>query len=191
MNRVALVLVALSLTAAACGGSGDGNADRYGPAGTTAEETANSDADSPTATTATNNGELSGSDAVLIDRFTPIEFADADGTLEPVIAGREPWFEFFPDGTMTGNDGCNDYTATFSISGPYEGFGQPGANSGQIFASGGFTPTTDESCPDDVVARASELVAAIDGATRWVWNPPTFILLDLRANELMNAMVTP
>lgn len=179
------LLGALTLAASACSDSGDING--FGPTAGAPGDTATTTAAAPA------DNELTGSNAVLIDRFTPTEFADADGALLPVEPGSEPWFEFFPDGTLLGNDGCNDYTATFSTSGRYDGFESttPGANRGQIFASGAFTPTTDNACDEALVAQTSLLTNAIDRAYLWVWAPPNFVLLDLRANPLLTATVAP
>ena len=73
------------------------------------------------------------------------------GGVQSLVAGTEITALFGEDGTLSGNDGCNDYNASYTVDG----------DSVEI----SMGPSTLMACPEEIMTQASAYQAALGNAT--------------------------
>ncbi len=172
--RIAFVAIAFAVFITACGGS---DSEVAGTVATTAPP-----ADAPVvtaapATTAPSAGveapELAGTS------WSVTNYTMESGNLTNVLGGTEVTIVFGSDGTVSGFTGCNDYTATYQVEGPYDGFeeGVRDPNDGQTISIGSIT-VTEKACdsPGFVMEQEGEHLANLAGAARWFISRGNLIL---------------
>lgn len=186
--RASTLTAALGITLLFAAGCGDDGRAAIGPDG---RAVVADQATTPTAGDGNGSGDsagLSGSDAILIARWSITDYRSSGGSFLASVSGSDPWIEFFADGTMTGWSGCADLTGTFIISGAYQESGVTATtdDDGQHLATGNFEADT-SSCSGELVAQHDNLIAAVDASDRWVFLDPTFILKDSQRQNLVVA----
>ncbi len=74
---------------------------------------------------------------------------EAGGGVVDVLPGTDPTLEFAEDeNTLSGSDGCNDFTGSYELS------------SGNMITIGPLASTR-KACPDDVMAQADQILAIL------------------------------
>jgi heat shock protein HslJ len=77
---------------------------------------------------------------------------------------------FAADGTLSGSAGCNDFQATWTVSGPYDEFesGVPDPNDGQKLILESLT-WTEIACDDEsIMEQEAEILDLLQRGARWV-----------------------
>ena len=169
MTRIAIAGASLVLLIAACGGSGSD--DPGAPDTPATPTTAAPTAPAPTAappTTATAPGV----DAPVLagTSWAVTTYTMTGGAFTGVLDGTEVTINFGTDGTLSGFTGCNNYTATFAVEGPYDEFedGVRDENDGQAITIGPIE-VTEIACesPGFIMEQEAEHLANLEGAERW------------------------
>jgi heat shock protein HslJ len=163
--RAALLVVAFAVLINACGGSDDDAADT---AATTVPPLVTAAVTAAPATTAVPAGvtapELAGTN------WSVTTYTMASGSFTSVLGGTEVTISFGSDGTISGFTGCNDYTSTYQVEGPYDEFeeGIRDPNDGQSISIGSIT-VTEKACdsPGFVMEQEEEHLANLAGAAQW------------------------
>lgn len=165
MTRSVLAATVFVFLAAACGGS---DSDTGVAVATTATPS-----DAPAATTApATTPALVGVAAPDLagTSWSVTKYTMAEGSLTGVLDGTEVTIIFGNDGTISGFTGCNDYTGTFEVEGPYDPFeeGIRDANDGQIINIGSIS-VTERACdsPGFVMEQEGEHLVNLVGVERW------------------------
>jgi heat shock protein HslJ len=93
------------------------------------------------------------------------------GGMTNLWPGTEITLRFEDDGTVSGIGGCNNYSGTFEVEGPYDEFveGALDENDGQAIHMGPFT-VTEMACtsPNNVMEQETEYLDALQKAGRWL-----------------------
>lgn len=92
------------------------------------------------------------------------------GSFTNVWDHTEVIIQFGADGTATGNLGCNDFTASFVVEGPYDEFedGVRDANDGQLIRFESIDLGA-ETCDDDnTMEQELEILDHLENAGRWL-----------------------
>jgi len=96
---------------------------------------------------------------------------------------------FAADGTVSGSAGCNDYQATWTVSGAYDEFesGVPDPNDGQELVLEGLSWSA-VACEDEaIMEQEAEILDLLQRGARWVLIRGTFNLRDAEGAFLFNA----
>ena len=161
MIRLLGLIGASVMLLTACGGSSSV---------ATTEQTAQPSATPPPSTTVTSEPaqtddapELGGTSWSVVSYRLP------NGSITNVWK-TDVTISFAADGTLTGSAGCNDYVATWVVSGPYDDFesGVPDPNDGQglTFVSLFWTEV---SCDDEsIMEQEAEILDLLQQGARWV-----------------------
>ena len=176
MTRTLDLIVALLILVSACGGS-DTVGPTTEPAGQSSESTLST---APVGTTAASEPaqtvdapELGGTNWNVTD------YSQASGTITNVWK-TEVTISFAADGTVSGSAGCNDYQATWKVSGAYDEFesGVPDPNDGQELILESLS-WTEVACEDEaIMEQEAEILDLLQRAGRWVLIRGNFNLRD-------------
>jgi heat shock protein HslJ len=94
-----------------------------------------------------------------------------NGAMTQLWPGTEITLSFGEDGTISGSGGCNGYTGTFDVRGPYDPFedGIRDENDGQAIAIE-VTSVTEKACtsPGGIMDQESEYLNALETSARWL-----------------------
>lgn len=184
-RTLGVALVVMTLVAAACG-NGDGES-------TTTASTTGASAESTTTTTEVGQGEapdLSGE--YMVTYFVSPSF----GGITNVWSDSEITLVLGGDGTISGNAGCNDYTGTYEVSGPY--ITEPGLDEEDGQA---FTVTelfwTEMACEDDLIMEQEiEYLDTLQDVEYWMFgqgfsdDPEALLLRSLEDGLLVQASMS-
>jgi heat shock protein HslJ len=101
----------------------------------------------------------------------------------------EVTISFGADGTVSGSLGCNDYEATWMVSGVYDEFesGVPDSNDGQVLILDSLS-WTDSVCSDEaIMEQEAEMIDLLQRGRRWVVIRGNFNLRDAEGAFLFEA----
>ncbi len=97
--------------------------------------------------------------------------SESAGGMTNLWPGSEITLHFGDDGTVSGFSGCNDYSGSFEVEGPYDEFveGVRDPNDGQAIRMGPFT-VTEKACtsPNGVMEQEMEYLDVLQSAGRWL-----------------------
>ena len=185
MTRSLGPIVALVILVSACGGSGtvapttdpaaqaSEPAPSIAPVSTTAASEPAQSVDAP---------ELGGTSWNVTD------YSQASGTITNVWK-TEVTISFAADGTVSGSSGCNDYQATWKVSGTYDEFesGVPDPNDGQELILDSLS-WTEVACDDEaIMEQEAEILDLLQRGSRWVLIRGNFNLRDAEGAFLFEA----
>jgi hypothetical protein len=160
-SRLVLALVT-ALILAACGG-GEGEATTLPGSDTSAPTTAPPSGDTTTTVGSDQGGppELAGS--YMVTRYFSSEFNGATN----LWPDTEITIVFGADGTISGNAGCNDYTATYEVSGPYVYEPDFDEEDGQAMTISDLS-WTEMPCEDELtMEQEAEYLEALQNVEQW------------------------
>jgi heat shock protein HslJ len=180
MSRFVGLVGAVVILVAACGGSSDVTTTTLGaqpsavpPPSTTATSEPAQTVDAPelggTSWNVTNYVLPSGS-------FTNVWLTDVT-------------ISFAADGTLSGSAGCNDYQATWAVSGPYDEFesGVPDGNDGQTLNLESLSWTEVVCENESIMEQEAEILDLLQRGARWVLIRESFHLRDADGAFLFEA----
>lgn len=175
MSRFPVLTIALVLLATACS-----NSDTGSP---TTEPTAVVSGSAPpvaqVTTTLASDGEQ-GVDAPELGgtNWNVTNYRLESGSITNVWL-TDVTISFAADGTVSGTAGCNDYEATWTVSGAYDEFesGVPDPNDGQdlVFDSLSWTEAV---CDEAIMEQEAEILDLLQRGGRWVLIRDSFNLRD-------------
>ncbi len=176
MRRILGPMIALVVLAAACGGSSD-----VAPTTEPALQSSGSVPSTSPATTTTVSEPAPAVDTPELGgtSWNVTNYSQANGSITNVWL-TEVTISFNADGTVSGSAGCNDYQATWVISGAYDEFesGVPDPDDGQdlVFESLSWTEVA---CDDEsVMEQEAEILDLLQRGRRWVLIRGNFHLRD-------------
>ena len=161
-RRLSAFLFVLALVGAACGGDEADPTTTTGDAATTAAPTTSSAPDT-TEAPGVEAPDLDGTEWVLAFYLLP------DGAITNPWPGSEITARFDDAATISGSTGCNEYSADFSVSGPYDEFedGVRDENDGQA-VSISLTGVTERACEEqNWMEQEGEFLDNLTGTTHW------------------------
>lgn len=153
----------LAVTLAACGDS-ESSSDP-----TTAPTSGSSTTAAPTTTTQAPPD----ADAPVLDStsWDVIFYQLPTGSMTNLWPGTEILLNFGAGGTIDGFSGCNQYSGSFAVDGPYDEFvsGTRDPNDGQLFSVSSLS-FTERACasPSGVMEQETEYLDALQNAARWL-----------------------
>jgi heat shock protein HslJ len=162
LHRIPSVLVALAMLLAACGSDGTTETTSASdPAATTTgaptiETTTAAPADTPVPTLARTS-------------WTVTFYNMETGAMTNVVEGTEVTMVFGDDGTISGSTGCNEYSGTYAVEGPYDEFeeGVRDENDGQAIQISSIT-ATERGCEGAfVMDQEAEFLQNLRGVETW------------------------
>lgn len=161
LHKKVLVIAWLALLMSACGG-GDGESTTTLPAGSTTT----TDGVESTTTVTDDPGqgeapELTG-DYLVTHYYSP-EYNGATN----LWPDTEITLSIGADGSISGNGGCNEYTGTYEVSGPY--ITEPGFDEedGQAMSISNLS-FTERACDDELtMEQEAEFFAALQNVDQW------------------------
>lgn len=103
-------------------------------------------------------------DDPTVARWKVARIGAADGTIEEVIGGLEPWVEFLRGGRLVGFSGCGSFLGSYVI------------NDGTIAVSD--VASRLESCPEAARKQAESIIATLDEVTDFEVLPAGLVLKD-------------
>jgi heat shock protein HslJ len=176
MTRFLGLIVTLVLLVSACGGS-DGVAPTSKPAVQSSEPAPLT----TLASTTTASEPVQTVDAPELGgtNWNVTDYSQASGTITNVWK-TEVTISFAADGTVSGSAGCNDYRATWTVSGAYDDFesGVPDPNDGQQLVLDSLS-WTEMVCDDAaIMEQEAEILDLLQRASRWVLIRGNFNLRD-------------
>ncbi len=153
-------IVVIALALAACGG------------GDTADDTTTTAPVATTATTTDSGAGTSQPGAVvpeLIGTNWRVVTYSIPGSMTNPWPGTELTLRFGDDGTVSGSTGCNEYSATFEVEGPYDEFieGQRDENDGQAIRFGALTITERACAESTYMEQEAEFVDVLEKVGQW------------------------
>lgn len=164
--RLLSLIIGFALVVTACGGDdAEPDTTNAGNVETTAASPTTTAA--PDTTVAEPSGdapELTGTSWVLVFYNLP------DGSLTNPWPGSEITAKFDGDGTVSGSTGCNEYSAAYTVSGPYDPFdeGVRDENDGQVIAMGP-PEVTERACENESwMIQEGEFLDNLKGADHWL-----------------------
>ena len=116
------------------------------------------------------------------------DYSQASGTITNVWK-TEVTISFAADGTVSGSAGCNDYQATWKVSGAYDEFesGVPDPNDGQELILDSLS-WTEVACEDEaIMEQEAEILDLLQRGSRWVLIRGNFNLRDAEGAFLFEA----
>jgi len=116
------------------------------------------------------------------------DYSQASGTITNVWK-TEVTISFAADGTVSGSAGCNDYEATWMVSGAYDEFesGVPDRNDGQELILDSLA-WTEVACEDEaIMEQEAEILDLLQRGSRWVLIRGNFHLRDAEGAFLFEA----
>ncbi len=164
-TRLLSFVIGFALVVAACGGD-DAESDNTNAGDvetTAASPTTTATPDTTVAEPSGDAPELAGTSWVLVFYNLP------DGSLTNPWPGSEITAKFDDAGTISGSTGCNEYSADFSVSGPYDEFedGVRDENDGQA-VSISLTGVTERACEEqNWMEQEGEFLDNLAGTTHW------------------------
>jgi heat shock protein HslJ len=185
MNRSLGLIIALVIMASACGdsdtvaptteptGQSPESAPSTAPVDTTAAPEPAQPADAP---------ELGGTS------WNVTNYSQATGTFTNVWK-TEVTISFAADGAVSGSAGCNDYQATWTVSGAYDEFksGVPDSGDGQELILDSLS-WTEVACDDEaIMEQEAEILDLLQRGRRWVLIRDNFNLRDAEGAFLFEA----
>lgn len=179
-RRRVLIAIAIATVFAACGG------------GDTADETPTTASTATTSTTTDPDGGTTQPEAVapdLIDTSWRVVFYSLAGSMTNPWPGTELTLRFGDDGTVSGSTGCNEYSATFDVEGPYDEFieGQRDENDGQAIRFGALSITERACAESNYMEQEAEFVDLLEKVGRWFVARGNLILRTADASFLIEA----
>ena len=180
---VCIIIVTATLVLAACGGED------------TADETTTTTTTTSIATTSTttdSDGGTTQPDAVapeLVGTSWSVVLYSLAGSMTNPWPGTELTLRFNDDGTVSGSTGCNEYSATFEVEGPYDEFveGQRDDNDGQVIRFGALTITERACAESSYMEQEAEFVDLLEQVGRWFVGRGDLILRTADASWLIEA----
>ena len=103
-------------------------------------------------------------DDPTVARWELARIGAADGAIEPVIAGLDPWIEFLRGGRLVGNTGCGSFLGSYQV------------NDGTMRI--GDVAYRLEGCTESARQQAEAMVAAFDSITDFAVLPAGMALRD-------------
>jgi len=165
--RVGGFSIALALLLSACGG-GDSidTTTTADSTGSNSTETTTQGTPAAPATTAVADGaapELGGTDWIVTEYLS-------QGSITTPWPDTELTLSFSTDGALSGSGGCNGYSATYTVSGPYDPFesGQRDPADGQEIVIDSLSFTERGCEPDYVMEQELEFFELLTVVARWV-----------------------
>lgn len=164
-----VALMVFTAAAAACGG------------GAISDSTEPADGTATTALTETTAGGGAETTEAEVGVEPPLELAgttwdvthyqsDITGGFTNLWPDTEITLQFGTDGTISGNAGCNDYSATYQVEGSYitdpDPFGDE--EKGQAIEIGELTMTEIACEAEDVMEQETEYLTMLQEAERWL-----------------------
>lgn len=180
MTRLSGLLVALVIVAAACGGS-DTTA-------TTTQAVQTSTAPAPATTATSQPAQTVDAPELAGTSWNVTSYKLPNGAFTNVWK-TEVTISFAADGTLSGSAGCNEYGATWSVSGAYDEFesGVPDPNDGQELTLEDLA-WTEIACEDSaIMEQEAEILDLIQQGERWVLVRENFNLRDGEGSFLFEA----
>ena len=164
-TQLLAAVAVLAVAAAACGGSDDDTATTVPPdeTTTTAAPAATSAPDT-TAPASEEAPDLAGTEWSLATYRLP-----GDGAITNLWPGSEITAKFDEAGLVTGSTGCNEYSAEFATSGPYDPFedGIRDENDGQAVTIT-ITAITERACEEqNFMEQEGEFLENLTGVDHW------------------------
>jgi heat shock protein HslJ len=185
MRRSLGLVVALVILVSACGGS-----ETVAPTTEPAAQSSDSAPSiaSPTTTTASEPSQAN--DAPKLDgtNWNVTDYSQGSGTITNVWK-TEVTITFAADGTVSGSAGCNDFQATWTVSGAYDEFesGIPDPNDGQELSLDSLS-WTETVCDDGaIMEQEAEILGLVQRVGRWVLIRGNFHLRDAEGGFLFEA----
>lgn len=120
--------------------------------------------------------------------WTVTDYSQGPGMLTNIWK-TEVTISFAADGTVSGSAGCNDYGATWKVSGGYDEFesGVPDPDDGQVLIIEGLS-WTEMACEDEaIMEQEAEILDLLQRAGRWVLIRGNFNLRDAEGAFLFEA----
>ncbi len=179
MNRSLGLIIALVTLVSACGGS-DTVAPTTQAAAQSSESTTTTSASEPAQTI--DAPELGGT------TWNVTDYSQGSGTITNVWKS-EVTISFAADGTVSGSAGCNDYQATWTVSGAYDEFesGVPDPDDGQELVLDSLS-WTEVACDDAaIMEQEAEILDLLQRGRRWVLIRGSFNLRDAEGAFLFEA----
>lgn len=92
-----------------------------------------------------------------------------DGSLTNPWPATELTLRFGDDGSLSGSTGCNEYSSSFKVEGPYDEFveGVRDENDGQDISIGALTLTERACAQSSHMEQETEFVDHLKSARRW------------------------
>ncbi len=111
------------------------------------------------------------------------------GSMTNPWPGTELTLRFNDDGTVSGSTGCNEYSATFEVEGPYDEFveGQRDENDGQVIRFGALSITERACAESNYMEQEAEFVDLLEEVGRWFVGRGNLILRTADASFLIEA----
>jgi heat shock protein HslJ len=183
IRRPVGLIVVTALVLAACGG--EDAADE-----TTTTTTSTSIA--TTSTTTDSDGGTTQPGAVapeLVGTSWSVVMYNLAASMTNPWPGTELTLRFGNDGTVSGSTGCNEYSSTFEVEGPYDEFveGQRDENDGQVIRFGALTITERACAESRYMEQEAEFVDLLEQVGRWFVGRGSLILRSADASWLIEA----
>ena len=181
VRRLVGLIVVTALVLAACGG------------GDAADETATTTTSIATTSTTTGlDGDTTQPDVVapeLVGTSWVVVAYSLAGSMTNPWPGSELTLRFNDDGTVSGSTGCNEYSATSEVEGPYDEFveGQRDENDGQVIRLGALTITERACAESNYMEQEAEFVDLLEQVGRWFIARGNLILRSADASFLIEA----
>jgi len=181
VRRLVGLIVVTALVLAACGG------------GDAADETATTTTSIATTSTTTDlDGDTTQPDVVapeLVSTSWVVVTYSLAGSMTNPWPGSELTLRFNDDGTVSGSTGCNEYSATSEVEGPYDEFveGQRDENDGQVIRLGALTITERACAESNYMEQEAEFVDLLEQVGRWFIARGNLILRSADASFLIEA----
>lgn len=161
-TRLVSLFAVLAIVVAACG-SDDSETATTTTAAANTTAPATTSAPETTAPPGAEAPDLNGTEWVLVFYLLP------DGAITNPWPGSEITASFGDDGTVSGSTGCNEYSATFDVSGPYDPFedGVRDENDGQA-VSISLLGVTERACEEqNWMEQEGEFLDNLTGTDHW------------------------
>lgn len=159
-RRIKVALVVMILVVSACGnGQGESTTSRSDPSPT----------DTPAASTTTTTEAAQGDAPDPSGEYMVTHYANPSNAVTNLWPDSEITLVLGGAGTISGNAGCNDYTGTYEVSGPY--ISEPGFNEdeGQAFTVNDLS-WTEMACVDDLIMeQETEYLDALQNVEHWLF----------------------
>lgn len=161
-NHLHAIIIVFALLVAACGG--DDTTETTAPADPTVATTL-----APTGETTTSEPADSPVPTLAGTSWKVTDYGMEDGALTNVLSGTEVTIVFGQDGSVSGSTGCNEYTGSYEVQGPYDEFedGVRDDNDGQAIQISSIS-ATERACEGGfVMEQEADHIRNLLGAQKW------------------------
>ncbi len=174
--RFILAIAVLAIALAACGGSDSSDGDSDATDSTTTTLSGNG----TTPTTADDSGSAFVAPVLAGTSWNVVLYELPTGGMTNLWPGTEITLSFSDDGTLSGFSGCNTYTGTHEVDGPYNEESDPFYDDlqGQAIRVSSLS-WTERACtgPNNVMEQEGEFLSALGSAANWLINGESSLVL--------------